>query len=174
MKMQNRSLQIVFISALVLIGCQDYLDTQFPKVDLIDTVKSYTSESEIRHSLKVEDSLWVVVDSSGLSSKDRRPKFENKTVEVKAYSHLKCPGILHLHFFNDRLMEVRFFPEDFVIYLQAVEEEEKMKFSPDGKISIGPNKRVWYSTDTGSKKPFVGRADIRLEKQYWKWISKYS
>ena len=86
-----------------------------------------------------------------------------KNAEIDAYK-----GTALLTFFNDRLMEVRFFPEKFREFVDS-----HPSLSANDKSSIRPFTVVSVDADyTGER--YVRWIDSRLLEQFEHWISKFT
>ncbi len=105
------------------------------------------------------------------------------TLTVSPYRHLDCEGTLVLEFFNDRLMEADFRPDDAALYAP------RLRRAVPGLRGVGTGHaeyleaplRVWSSVDLAKSK--VGRSlgseglvlwqDLRLIAQRDDWDARY-
>jgi hypothetical protein len=92
---------------------------------------------------------------------------------VKGYQHLSLSGSLEARFLNDRLMEVRFFPDDFDRYLIALSASFGRPLESVQDSVIRPNTRLWIAAGFEGRR-FVGYGDTRLQEELDDWIRKYA
>lgn len=153
-----------------------------PRVMLADVFRSQDSEMAVSTPL----------EAAGLSVKRTvlerppnplHPPRRSTTLTVSGYKHLDCEGTLVLEFFNDRLMEVDFRPDD------AARYAPRLRRAVPGLRGIGTAHteyvqaplRVWSSVDLAKSK--VGRTlgsegivlwqDLRLIAQRDDWDARY-
>lgn len=144
-----------------------------PRSPLLGDFVSFESPAEVRKKLGPAILPWKVVEESTSASSDKRPPFRQYVVVVEGFSHLRHPGVLKLHFFNDRLMESRFFPKDPDEYLRALSRYQGIDLTATTKASVPPHTRVWASSEHDGQR-YIGWADTRLEKEFDDWIRRYS
>ena len=175
-----------FLCALSVFGCDEITDrfssASFVEVasehtKLINGIESYQSIADALSKFPV----WAVLENSSLSPSDERPPFNMYKVAIKNYSDLDVHGELHLRFFNNRLAEVRFLPNDFDKYVDLLTKREGITFHVTPKsfgspeAALLPYTRVWIYRDTvDTKYRYVGWEDSRLAKEIAAWIKRYS
>lgn len=175
-----------FLCALSVSGCDEITDrfssSAFVEVasehtKLIDGIESYQSIEEAERKFPA----WEVLENSSLSPSDGRPPFNIYKVAIKNYSDLGVHGELQLRFFNNRLAEARFLPNDFDKYIDLLTKREGITFHVTPKsfgspeATLPPYTRVWIYRDTvDTKYKYVGWEDRRLAKEIAAWIKRYS
>ncbi len=131
---------------------------------------SYQSVAHVRRALAAPS--WEVVEDSHLGANDRRPRFDIYTVCLKGFVHLGQEGELSLHFFNDRLMESRFFPNDVDAFLAAL-ANAGVDLRKQSEATAPPHTRLWTAMDY-EKRKYVGWEDVRLADEMKYWIKRYA
>src|SRR5438094_4487733 len=130
------------LSLVALAGCEQasdlffgpsFVDIASDRTKLIDGLQSYASVEEIKRLFPE----WKVIENSGLKPGDKRPPINIYSVAVKNYSHLNCRGELRLTFFNNRLMEAWFIPDEFEKYIELLKKQEGISFQ------AGPDSHGW-------------------------------
>jgi hypothetical protein len=156
-----------------LTGCADresYTDRAEGIPLLLGAFQSYSSERDVRANLgsqPVQD-----VERSSLAPGDRRPPYNIVTMAVVEYRHLGVAGELRLVLFNDRLMNVLFYPTDVYAYMAALKSRD-VAVAADRAGSGSTALRIWSQRDSRDR-VYVGWSDGRLEDQSARWISRYS
>ena len=150
-----------------------FVDVASEHTKLISGIDSYQGVEEAKRKFPV----WEVIEQSSLGPKDKRPPFNIYKVEIKNYSHLGVSGELHLGFFNNRLMETRFYPDSFDKYVELLKEKERLTFRESRigskESTIHPYTRVWTYKDYKDRS-YVGWEDTRLRRECNIWIKRYS
>lgn len=152
------------------------------RVLLADVFRSQDSEAAIATAL---EAAGLRVERSVLARppSPRYPPRRIASFSVLGYQHLACEGRLVLEFFNDRLMEADFRPDDPACYAA------RLRRAYPGLSSIGtghaewlaPPLRIWSSVDLARSK--VGRSlgseglvlwqDMRLIAQRDDWDARF-
>jgi len=140
---------------------------------LIDGFESYASAAEVMTKLSNEGHRFTMRERGSKTSQGMRPPFHTVTLTVSNYTSLKEEGMLELYFFNDRLHEIIFYPENIDQYWNQLASDKETK------IEIPPYTRVEkYSEASGTLESGVPKrirfVDDRLQKEQSKWIMKYS
>jgi hypothetical protein len=91
---------------------------------------------------------------------------------VVEYRHLGVAGELGLVLFNDRLMNVWFYPIDVDAYMAALSSRD-VAVAADRADGRSTTLRIWSQRDFRDR-VYVGWSDGRLEDQSARWISRYS
>lgn len=94
-------------------------------------------------------------------------------MKIATYAHLGQAGQLKIHFFNDRLMEVRFFPKDPDRYLQLLRDSQGIDLITKREVPLPPHAHVWADSEYDGQR-YVGWADVRLEREFNDWIRRYT
>lgn len=116
------------------------------------------------------------------ASSDYPPR-DLDTLEVLGFEHLKCRGRLLLEFFNDRLYQAQFEPEElrqYLFRLHAAEPALRRDRNGRAEFTRGPL-RVASNLDLANSKvgrnlntrPYVLWQDLRLKQQLAEWESRY-
>ena len=99
-------------------------------VDLIAPLRSFQSLEDVQDVLRRGDYIWrgVRIPTPGTH---RNPPRNLQTVVVNGYLHLEVPGQLTLEFFNDRLYEASFVPD------QPADYAPRLAGIADGSAVVG-------------------------------------
>lgn len=157
-----------------------FVEVASERTKLIKGIESYQSIVQAKDQF----SAWRVIERSSLHPQDKRPPFTIYKVRIENYSHLGVQGDLHIKFFNNRLAETRFFPQNFSKYVDHLKRMPNLEFkvnSTDQDISEGfldPFTRIWiykkpHLEEFGEKK-YIGWEDTRLGREESLWIKRYS
>jgi hypothetical protein len=164
---------VLTVCVASLTGCdngESYTD-RFEGIPLLlGAFQSYSSERDVRANLApqpVQD-----VERSSLAPGDRRPPYNIVTLAVEEYRHLGVAGELRLVLFNDRLMNVWFYPIDVGAYMAALRSRDVAVAANRADRHSNPL-RIWTQRDFRGR-VYVGWSDGRLEDQSARWISRYS
>ena len=152
-------------------------------VPMADEFLSYESISDVEAKLAY-DQLHPDHTSSHKPKSRRYPPRDLDALEVRGFSHLGQTGTLTLEFFNDRLYEVRFQPEDLQdAYVKRLHQGD----TGLGRDHIGTvdltrgSQRVSSNVDLAMTKvgralhtrPYVIWQDLRLKQQLKLWEDTY-
>lgn len=149
-----------------------FSDVPNTRTALIDGLVSYQSAKDVRRQLAPLS--WEVVEDSHLGPTDQRPRFDVYTVSLKKFTHLGQVGELVLQFFNDRLMETRFFPDNVDAYLAALANAGvDLRQQSEAEVTVPPHTRLSTAIDY-RKRRYVGWEDIRLAEEMKRWIKRYA
>ncbi len=158
---------------LWLAGCdteEDFLKVESARSSLIEGFASYASLQEVTATLPKDREVKVVADTS-LAKNSSQPPYKMHTISIAPYEHLKHLGTLHLTFYNDRLVQSAFYPENFKSYVSALEKSGLMlEFGTD---AVRGNTVIWQGKDDDRYR-FVGWADKRLRQQQQRWLVRYN
>jgi hypothetical protein len=130
---------------------------------------SYATRAEVLASLGRDVTLHVVEDSPQMA--DGRPPFAIFTVEAQPMSCFGQRGVLRWSFFNDRLMEVRFFADEPDALFAAL-REQGLWLGVGEELERG-SVRITAGQDATSRRCVVWR-DERLAGQHRRWILRYA
>jgi len=152
------------------------------RVTLADVFRSYDSEAAVATTLEAAG-LTVQRKLLERPTDPRHPPRRAMTFTVFGYKHLDCEGTLVLEFFNDRLMEADFRPDDAARYaprLRRALPQLKGIGTGHAEFTAAPL-RVWSSVDLAKSK--VGRTlgsegvvlwqDLRLIAQRDDWDARF-
>jgi len=92
--------------------------TESSRLDFMGEFQSYNSVDETFAKLQ-KGGYEPVITSNHRKVPEEFPPYHLDRVDVKKYQHLGQPGKLTMQFFNDRLFEVEFEPEDAGAYHNA-------------------------------------------------------
>jgi hypothetical protein len=155
---------------------------QEPRVMLADAFRSYDSEALISAQLGAAG-LTVKREVLERTASERYPLRRMATFTVNGYQHLGSRGTLVLEFFNDRLLEADFRPDDPARYAAALRRHlPGLKGIGTGHAEwVEPPLRVWSSVELAKSK--VGRTlgsegmvlwqDLRLVAQRDDWDARF-
>jgi hypothetical protein len=161
---------LMLLAALVACGNESFTDVEAVRAPLIAGLPSYAAPNEVLPKL-ASFPMPVVVEQSALPPNDGRPPFSIYSVSVREYRHLEHSGELRLLFFNDRLQETVFYPQDPAAYMAALKAAGVVV--TQGQEWKTENTVVWTAVDYRGQR-YVGWADQRLREQSKRWISRYS
>jgi len=162
----------------LLCGCSSGLEfDEYLEVDEIQTplgagLLSYTAYDRVKTQLKLQDSDIVIIEDSKPKLPSHVPPFNILTIKIPDFEILGDRGDLVLSFFNDRLMETRFYPPSTSDFLNKSSIDVN-RLGDRTKIVVKPYTNIWLYKDFEDKE-YVGWADVRLIKQTSMWIKKYS
>lgn len=157
-------------AVLMLTGCDSRKAAQ---VELLPGLRSHMSSEQVRTSALKDADRWSVLEDTRTASNDKRPPFHILKVAVGHYSDLGEPGVLHLQFFNDRLLSVTFYPRDERKYLAELREKRGVVVEKSQKVTTDRVVSVRYASDYRGQ-PYVSYSDQMLEEELTSWIKKYS
>lgn len=155
---------------MVLVSCA----TQAKPKKLTFGLISYMSFREVEEILNKMDAKWSITEHTTLEKGDLRPRYELLTLETTIFKANGFTGKTNLVFFNNQLMSVIFYPDNwnnYKIYLKEVK-----------KISLN-QKDQWRAKNEGVymaiNKDFNDRyyflwEDMALKEEITIWIRKYS
>lgn len=152
-------------------------------VRLISTFRSYSSVDTVMFELE-RAGFNPIMESSSARSRVGVPPRDLTTLNVAQFRHWNVAGKLTLQFFNDRLYQSEFEPEDPETYAKAQRRElPQVKSEKTGRaVWVGGNLRIASSLDlsvseVGQKldtRPFLLWQDRRLVRQRDEWDRRFS
>lgn len=152
------------------------------RVRLIDAFASYDDEARVTEQL-IAGGLLAERSMLSKAPSGRYPPRTMVTLKVKLYRHQGELGSLTLEFFNNRLMEAQFYPEDVTAYAKAL--RRSVPNLPRGNTGtsewVSGNLRVFSNVDLAKSKVginlrtkgFALWQDIRLVAQRDEWDSRF-
>ena len=164
---------LLLMTTITACARASFTDVARDRAKLLGSLESYMSLEALKKQIEPSLLPWTVTEDNKLDPNDRRPPHNIYVVAIKGYTHLGESGSLEVSFFNDRLVEARFFPDNFDRYVAALNAEQRIAFNSSQEAVIPPNTRVWISTDFGGKR-FVGWGDVRLQQEQIDWIERFS
>jgi hypothetical protein len=151
-------------------------------VPLVVGLRSYDGVAAAAARLEAAG-LNAARSSSHKAVSHRYPPRDLDTLEVWSYVHLGEGGVLVLEFFNDRLYEVRFVPEEIRRYLQKLHgAEPELRRDRNGRSELTRGDlRIATNVDLANSKvgralatrPYVLWQDLRLKRQLADWETAY-
>jgi hypothetical protein len=99
----------LFVACLLLIGCQPASEPK--SVPLAIGVSSYISPQQAQQRIGAKAQNWEVLEDTKNDRNDRRPAYHRYVVVVAGISDHGEMGTARLHFFNERLSSVWFYPD---------------------------------------------------------------
>lgn len=109
---------MTLFSLVFLAGCgngyefEDYSKVETERSNLVLGLVSYMSLGEVKDALSLDDREVVVTDDNSSPKQEGLPPFNILTVKISEAEVRSFKGAVSLTFFNDRLMEIRFYPVD--------------------------------------------------------------
>jgi hypothetical protein len=150
-------------------------------VVFLDGLKSYETVEAVRSRLDAAKVQYTVSPVRPRPSSKYPPR--DRDTLVGKYRHLGIDGQLTLEFFNDRLYEATFVPEDLSPYVEKLHAADKrLKRDRNGRAEqIVGNLRVasnvdFADTDVGRSlgtKPYVIWQDLRLVQLLDEWDRRF-
>ncbi|MEW8026167.1 MAG: hypothetical protein AB2806_00300 [Candidatus Thiodiazotropha sp.] len=165
---------LFLISILLILGCSseysadEYLERESVRSPLWGALSSYMSLDEVMTELSISEEHFQVIDD-GQTSVQNAPPFDVYTIRIDNYKDDFEKAKLELTFFNDRLMEIRYFPSRVEEYVRSIEG-----LSDGHEVLKAPFTRIWLEKNNQINGVYVGWIDTRLEKQFRAWIRDYS
>ena len=153
-----------------------------PRAVLAEAFRSYDSEAAVATAL---EAAGLTVQRKVLERpfNPSHPPRRIASFTINSYQHLDCEGVLVLEFFNDRLMEADFRPDDPGRYAPRLHRAvPDLQRDRTGHAEwIAPPLRVWSTVDLAKSK--VGRTlgsegvvlwqDLRLIGQRDDWDARF-
>ena len=161
--------------ALLLVAVSlSWLRLSSPRsVELAAGLRSRQTVAEAQRELQTSQAEWSVIEDSSLPPDDPRPPFDITTVSLAPFEHLGVTGELVLEFFNDRLVSVRFYPEQPRRYLEVLAESEAIDLSD----RRGPTSRGGATIEKARDhrgRTYVIWSDPRLVRKRQRWVMRHS
>jgi hypothetical protein len=158
------------VTSLLLASCNKEGKPKPSK--MMGSLNSYQSLQDVERKLEWKPGEWQVVEDRRPLNSDKRPPFRMFTLVRKNWLQWRNAGDLQLTFYNDRLMIVRFYPQNLNSFTSALSAEDSVAFSPQGDSRIEPSTRVWIGKDEEGK-TYVGWIDKVLQGEMDDWLKKY-
>ncbi len=150
-------------------GSESFTEVESARAALITGFESYVSREQVMAKLPRQTEVKVVNETSRAKN-DSQPPYKLSTISVSPFEHLKHRGRLQLTFYNDRLEQCEFYPENIESYGRALEQSGfHLGFSRE---LVRGNTLIWAGTDADHKE-YVGWADKRLRDQQRRWLARY-
>jgi hypothetical protein len=163
-------LAILLGAALLLSGCkssEDFNEVPAERAKLAAGLLSYSSPSVVGQTLGVDPTTWKLLEDTKYDGSSRRPAYRMQIALVPGQAVAGRLGDLELWFFNERLMEVYFCPENYLEFLDlladrhpGIKSAQTLKVGKHVELRVGPPAR----------KECVVWGDIRLQHQLERWI----
>ncbi len=154
-----------------------------PRVRLLGLYRSYQGVDEVVVELE-RSGFLPSVESRHLAVREGAPPRNLDTVTVNQYRHWGVAGRLELQFFNDRLYQTEFEPEDPERYLVALRRElPQLQRTDSGRSElISGHLRIASSVDLAvstvgkqlKTRPFLVWQDRRLVRQREEWDRRFA
>lgn len=153
-----------------------------PRMAFAEVFRSYDSEAAVTTVLEAAG-LAVQTKVTERPFSTRYPPRRIASLTVQGYKHLDCEGVLVLEFFNNRLMEVDFRPDDAGRYAPRLHRQYPgLRRNRNGHAEyLAAPLRIWATVDLAKSK--VGRTlgsegvvlwqDTRLIAQRDDWDARY-
>jgi hypothetical protein len=164
-------------------GLAEFTGSVDDPVRLVAAFKSYASVDSVVFELE-RAGFMPITEVSSARPRAGVPPRDLTTVTVSQFRHWNVVGKLTLQFFNDRLYQSEFEPEDSATYAKAQHRElPQVKSERSGRsVWIGGNLRIASSLDlavseVGRKlrsRPFLLWQDLRLVRQRDEWDRRFA
>lgn len=173
----NISKYVRSISFLVLVlvsGCgkeyelEDYTNVEIQKSNLVYGLTSYMNINDVVKKLSIEPNEIIIKEDSSSPIQDGIPPFNILTAEIMNTEIEGFIGLMSVSFFNNRLMEVRFYPENTNEFIKTIKG-----LSMSNQVEMKPFTNIRIDRDY-QKKDYVSWIDSRLKKQFLYWIKIYT
>lgn len=164
-----RSLFAICLVVIAACGSETFTEIEKDRAPLIGGLESYSTREEIR--AKLPQAETKVTEDTSRHKPGSQPPYQVYVVKVSSYQHLKHSGYLLLTFFNNRLMQAAFYPDNLNDYIAAL-RTSGVPVKTGSEHTAG-HTVVWIGSDFDNK-PYIGWADDRLRAQQRRWLSKYS
>jgi len=164
----------LLLVALLSYGCEneseieEYTKVESQGAHLTYGLISYMSFEDVMTQLKLDEKEIEILDDSKTSPKEKTPPFNILSFKVPNQTIRSINGDMIITFFNNRLMEIRFYPVDIDKFIKSIDG-----LSLTNNVVDPPFIEIWQDTDFQGKS-YVGWVDQRLKKQFASWIKKYS
>ncbi len=163
--MKKCILYLITIVGLFVFGCSTRTSTE----TLIFNLKSYSSVSEIQKLITSKKGTYKIIKSR-LSNLKNQPKSEIITIKTNLFTDNGFKGITQITFWNNRLMEIVFSPNNHIQYMQYFRKKYHIDLS-----NIKENKYLRIEIIKDYQGIYrVVFTDMRLEEEMNTWIRKYS
>ena len=167
--MKRRVLHFIFVGGLISI-C---VACQHQSSHMIGDLRGGSLPDAARNHLKSLgfDSGWA--QKIEANSKDNRPRHD--FIEMKGpFSDLGISGWLELTFYNDRLMDAQFIPNESERYFRLLSQHlGKLPEIPGKTQKIGPEVTVRYYRDADGSIRFYWEY-LPVSKEWQDWVARYS
>ena len=150
-------------------------------VPIMDAFRSYEDVATVTKSLSSAGYDNWTAQSRHAEDSPRYPPYALDTVQVSEYTHLENKGALTLRFFNNRLLQAEFVPNDAEAYARRVRKlglprdanaraektDGNLRIASTLELAISPVGRQLRS------EPFVLWQDLRLIRERDDWDQKF-
>ena len=150
-------------------GSESFTEVESARAALIAGFESYASREEVMAKLPREMEVKIVSETSRAKSTSQ-PPYKLYTISISPFEHLKHRGRLQLTFFNNRLEQSEFYPENLESYRRAL-EQGGFRLGLSRELIRG-NTLIWEGTDADHNE-YVGWGDKRLRDQQRRWLARY-
>lgn len=164
---------LIFTFTLITACSNDYKIEDYSKIenersDLVLGLVSYMDSDEAKKNLQFDDDKIIVVEDSRSPKREDIPPFDFLTIKFLDIQMDNFKGALTLTFFNERLMEARFYPANVEVFAKNIKG-----LTHSSSVNIEPYTKIWLAKNYQGVS-YIGWTDIRLEQQLYAWIKNYS
>ena len=167
--MKNRGATVI-VCSLALGGCSEVAATRPAR--LLGGLRGGSSPAEAGTVLGKTPGTWKVIEKHETPPTSNRPRYSSLTASVGEVSESEHPGELVIVFFNERLLETRFYPTDFDGYRAAVERSLGQQLDMQKKSEVGDNLAVWIAADDNGRR-FIAFEDTTVAQEQADWIGRH-
>ena len=150
-------------------GAESFTEVESARAPLISGFESYASRAEVMAKLSAKMEIKIV-DHTSLAKNDSQPPYKIYTISIRPFEHLKHRGRLHLTFYNNRLEQSLFYPENLDSYIGAL-DQSGLRLRLGQELARG-NSVIWKGSDPDHEE-YIGWADKRLRGQQRRWLARY-
>ena len=166
--MTSGTMQVGTLATILAAGLAGCVNTGAKPIEqgtLIDGFRSYETVEGIKRRLNSNPSTKVH------RANNPHPEYSLVSIEVGGFLDQEQRGTVVLSFFNDRLMETRFYPDDLDAYLVAL--RPKIQIALGKRVEAGPHVEVWCYEEAGGRR-YVAWVDRRLSEEHNSLIKQLS
>ena len=163
---------LIALAVFFNIGPADAVDNVAASTQLAGDFRSQMSLDEWKAHAKRAGFTWQVAENQMVEAKEERPRFSNIRIVVQVFTDLGESGEAHFQFFNERLMAIRYFPNDFIGYKSNLWRSKGAQ-ADKAEILIEPSTRVYIAQDFRGLR-FICFEDMALVRNMNNWIARYS
>lgn len=159
----------LLIHLVAACGSESFTEIESVRTPLFPGFESYASREEVMPKLSREVEIKLVEESS-LSTGSSTPPYRIYAISISPYPHLEQRGKLLITFYNNRLLQTAYYPENIDDYVIALRRSGVAVES--GQQLIKGHTMIWIGVDFDNV-PYVGWADKRLREQQRRWLANY-
>lgn len=157
-------LLVVWLSIAAL-GC-------WGSAELVGGFRTHMSSADVEGLLEAGGYEWEVIEKGGLPPGDQRPSYSGEKWRASHFKDRGFEGRVEVEFFNERLMAVSFFPDEFDSYLKSLDPEAKAQIGERLRLSWDPRVNVRVGSSPEGLR-CVTWESVRLREEDRRWIADH-